>query len=97
MAQSSIEWTEMTWNPTTGCDKLSAGCKFCYAEVMSKRLQAMGIEKYKDGFELRLHEDALLIPYTWKSSKIVFVNSMSDMFHKDVPLSFIQKVFKTMN
>ena len=97
MAQSSIEWTEMTWNPTTGCNKISAGCKFCYAEVMSRRLQAMGIDKYKDGFKLRLHEDALLIPYNWKSPKIVFVNSMSDMFHKDVPLSFIQKVSKTMN
>lgn len=97
MAQSSIEWTEMTWNPTTGCDKISAGCKYCYAEVMSRRLQAMGIDKYKDGFKLRIHEDALLIPYGWKSPKIVFVNSMSDMFHKDVPLSFIQKVFKTMN
>lgn len=97
MAQSSIEWTEMTWNPTTGCNKISAGCKYCYAEVMSRRLQAMGIDKYKDGFKLRLHEDALLIPYGWKSPKIVFVNSMSDMFHKDVPLSFIQKVFKTMN
>ena len=97
MAQSSIEWTEMTWNPTTGCNKISAGCKYCYAEVMSRRLRAMGIDKYKDGFKLRIHEDALLIPYSWKSPKIVFVNSMSDMFHKDVPLSFIQKVFKTMN
>ena len=97
MAQSSIEWTEMTWNPTTGCTKVSAGCKHCYAEVMSRRLQAMGIDKYKDGFKLRLHEDALLIPYGWKSPKIVFVNSMSDMFHKDVPLGFIQRVFKTMN
>jgi protein gp37 len=63
MSQSSIEWTEMTWNPTTGCSKISAGCKYCYAEVMSRRLQAMGIDKYKDGFKLRLHEDALLIPY----------------------------------
>lgn len=97
MAQSSIEWTEMTWNPTTGCNKISAGCKFCYAEVMSRRLQAMGIEKYKDGFDLRIHEDALLIPYSWKSAKVVFVNSMSDLFHKDVPLVFIQKVFKVMN
>jgi protein gp37 len=97
MAQSSIEWTEMTWNPTTGCNKISAGCKYCYAEVMARRLQAMGIEKYKDGFELRLHADALSIPYEWKSPKIVFVNSMSDLFHKDVPLSFIQKVFTTMN
>jgi protein gp37 len=97
MAQSSIEWTEMTWNPTTGCNKISAGCKYCYAEVMARRLQAMGIEKYKDGFELRLHPDALSIPYEWKSPKIVFVNSMSDLFHKDVPLSFIQNVFTTMN
>lgn len=97
MASSSIEWTEMTWNPTTGCTKVSAGCKHCYAEVMSRRLQAMGVEKYKDGFKLRLHADALKIPYTWKSSKVVFVNSMSDLFHKDVPLSFIQQVFAVMN
>jgi protein gp37 len=97
MAQTSIEWTEMTWNPTTGCDKISAGCKFCYAEVMSKRLQAMGVEKYKDNFEIRTHEEALKIPYTWKNSKIVFVNSMSDLFHKDVSLEFIKKVFKVMN
>jgi protein gp37 len=97
MAQSSIEWTEMTWNPTTGCDKISAGCKFCYAEIMSKRLQAMGVEKYKDNFEVRMHEESLKIPYTWKSSKVVFVNSMSDLFHKDVTLEFIKKVFKVMN
>lgn len=97
MAQSSIEWTEMTWNPTTGCNKISAGCKFCYAEVMTRRLKAMGIDKYKDGFKIRTHEDALHTPYTWKSSKIVFVNSMSDLFHKNVPLEFIKKVFKTMN
>ncbi|KFE97087.1 DUF5131 family protein [Chryseobacterium luteum] len=97
MAQSSIEWTEMTWNPTTGCDKISAGCKFCYAEIMSKRLQAMGVEKYKDNFEIRIHEEALKIPYTWKNSKVVFVNSMSDLFHNDIPLDFIKKVFKVMN
>jgi protein gp37 len=97
MAQSSIEWTEMTWNPTTGCNKVSAGCKFCYAEVMTRRLEAMGIEKYKDGFQLRIHEDALNVPYTWKHQKVVFVNSMSDLFHKDVPLEFIKKVFKVMN
>lgn len=97
MAQSSIEWTEMTWNPTTGCDKISAGCKFCYAEIMSKRLQAMGVEKYKDNFEIRTHEEALKIPYTWKNSKVVFVNSMSDLFHRDIPLDFIKKVFKVMN
>lgn len=97
MAQSSIEWTEMTWNPTTGCDKVSQGCKFCYAEIMSKRLQAMGIDKYKDNFEVRTHLDALNVPYTWKKSKVVFVNSMSDLFHKEVPLEFIKKVFKVMN
>jgi protein gp37 len=97
MAQSSIEWTEMTWNPTTGCDKISAGCKFCYAEVMSKRLHAMGVEKYKDAFEVRMHPDALKIPYTWRSPKTVFVNSMSDLFHKDIPLAFIKQVFDVMN
>lgn len=97
MAQSSIEWTEMTWNPTTGCTKISAGCKFCYAEVMSKRLKAMGIDKYIDGFKVRIHPEALNIPYTWKSSKVVFVNSMSDLFHKDIPLDFIKQVFHVMN
>lgn len=97
MAQSSIEWTEMTWNPTTGCSKISAGCKFCYAEIMSKRLQAMGIEKYKDAFKVRVHPDQLNIPYTWKTSKIVFVNSMSDLFHPDISLKFIKQVFAVMN
>lgn len=97
MAQSSIEWTEMTWNPTTGCTKISAGCKFCYAEIMSKRLKAMGVEKYKDAFKVRTHENQLNIPYNWKSAKIVFVNSMSDLFHKDIPLEFIKKVFAVMN
>lgn len=97
MAQSSIEWTEMTWNPTTGCDKISAGCKFCYAEVMTRRLKAMGVEKYDQGFKIRCHEKELQTPYTWKKPKVVFVNSMSDLFHKDVPVEFIQKVFKVMN
>jgi len=77
----------MTWNPT-------AGCKFFYAEVISRPLEAMGIEKYKDGFKVRTHEDALSIPYSWKGSKVVFVNSMSDLFHPEVPLEFIQKVLK---
>lgn len=97
MAQSSIEWTEMTWNPTTGCSKISAGCKFCYAEIMSKRLQAMGVEKYKDAFKVKTHPDQLRTPYTWKHSKVVFVNSMSDLFHKDIPLDFIKQVFQVMN
>ena len=96
MAQSSIEWTEMTWNPTTGCSKVSQGCKYCYAEIMSKRLQAMGIDKYKDNFEVRIHPKELTTPYKWKKSKIVFVNSMSDLFHEDVPLTFIKKVFDVM-
>lgn len=97
MAQSSIEWTEMTWNPTTGCTKISAGCKYCYAEVMTRRLMAMGIEKYKDGFQVRVHEDSLHTPYLWKKPKTVFVNSMSDLFHPEVPVEFIRKVFFVMN
>jgi protein gp37 len=97
MAQSHIEWTEMTWNPTTGCNKVSAGCKFCYAEVMANRLYAMGIDKYKNNFKLTIHEGSLNVPYTWKHQKVVFVNSMSDLFHKDVPFEFIQKVFYVMN
>lgn len=97
MAQSSIEWTEMTWNPTTGCNKISAGCKYCYAEVMTRRLQAMGIEKYSDGFAVRMHNTSLNIPYTWKGSKTVFVNSMSDLFHPDVSVNFIERVFEVMN
>ena len=97
MAQSNIEWTELTWNPVTGCNKISPGCKFCYAEVMSKRLKAMGIEKYKDGFNIRLHPNELNTPFTWKKSKIVFVNSMSDLFHPEIPADFIKAVFAVMN
>jgi len=98
MAQSSIEWTELTWNPTTGCDKLSAGCKHCYAEIMTKRLKAMGLEKYADGFKvIRTHEEELDRPFTWRKPSVVFVNSMSDLFHVKVPLPFIQRVFATMN
>src|SRR5580704_13325883 len=97
MAQSSIEWTELTWNPTTGCTKISAGCKYCYAEVMAKRLQAMGLEKYKNGFGLATHADTLQTPYSWKGSKLVFVNSMSDLFHPEIPADFIAQVFGVMN
>lgn len=97
MTTSSIEWTELTWNPTTGCSKYSNGCKYCYAEIMSKRLQAMGVEKYKDAFEVRIHPDQLLLPYKWKTPKIVFVNSMSDLFHNEVPADFIKRVFSIMN
>lgn len=97
MGKSSIEWTELTWNPVTGCTKVSAGCKFCYAEVMSRRLQSMGLEKYKDGFEkVNCHPETLKDPYTWKGSKMVFVNSMSDLFHPDVPVDFIKRVFNVM-
>ena len=96
MASSSIEWTELTWNPTTGCDKISAGCKFCYAEIMSRRLKAMGLDKYKDGFAIRTHPDALETPFGWKKPALVFVNSMSDLFHSDVPDTFIREVFKVM-
>jgi protein gp37 len=97
MAQSKIEWTEMSWNPTTGCDKVTTGCKFCYAEVMARQLRAMGLDKYKNGFKLTVHKDALKTPYTWKQPKIVFVNSMNDLFHKDIPLAFVRKVFDVMN
>jgi protein gp37 len=96
MAQSSIEWTEATWNPVTGCTKISPGCKFCYAERMAKRLQGMGQLRYVNGFELTLHEDALELPLSWKRPQRVFVNSMSDLFHDDVPLAFIQRAFEVM-
>lgn len=97
MSNSAIEWTDATWNPTTGCSKVSQGCKHCYAEIMSNRLQAMGLEKYKDAFKPRIHPETLSIPYKWKSSRMVFVNSMSDLFHERIPLSFIQEVFRVMN
>lgn len=96
MAQSNIEWTEMTWNPTTGCSKVSAGCKFCYAEALSKRLKAMGHQKYQNGFEVTQHPEALKVPYTWRKPRLVFVNSMSDLFHEEVEIDFIQDVFKVM-
>jgi len=96
MAQSSIEWTESTWNPLTGCTKISPGCKFCYAERMAKRLHGMNQPRYANGFELTLHEDLLELPLSWKKPQRVFVNSMSDMFHKDVPLAFIQRAFDVM-
>ena len=96
MASTKIEWTESTWNPITGCTKISSGCKFCYAEVMSRRLKAMGQEKYKNGFELTMHPDVLNEPYTWKKGRMIFVNSMSDLFHKDLPLEYIQQIFKVI-
>jgi len=97
MGQSSIEWTEQTWNPVTGCTKISPGCKFCYAEKFAKRLQAMGAENYRNGFKLTLHRHMLAKPLEWKRPAIIFVNSMSDLFHKDVPSNFIHSVFETMN
>lgn len=97
MSSSKIEWTETTWNPTTGCTKISSGCTNCYAERMAIRLKAMGTLKYANGFEVTLHEDCFSEPYSWKKPKVVFVNSMSDLFHEDIPFSFIEKVFKVMN
>lgn len=93
---SHIEWTEATWNPVTGCDKVSPGCAHCYAERMAKRLKAMGQSNYANAFELTLQPQMLDLPLRWKQSKRIFVNSMSDMFHADVPLEFIQKAFDVM-
>lgn len=97
MKPSKIEWTEATWNPSTGCTKISAGCANCYAEIMTRRLNAMGMEKYKNGFELTCHYNDLKLPYSWKKPRIIFVNSMSDLFHEDMPFEFIKAVFVVMN
>ena len=94
--RSSIEWTEMTWNPVTGCTKVGPGCAHCYAERMARRLQAMGAARYVHGFAPTVHRDALEAPLHWKAPRKVFVNSMSDLFHKDVPLDFIRQVFEVM-
>lgn len=93
---SEIEWTEMTWNPVTGCTKVSQGCKHCYAERMAKRLRAMGVERYRDGFRVTLQEDLIEEPLRWRRPRRVFVNSMSDLFHEEVPLEFIRRVFGVM-
>jgi len=97
MAQSKIEWTESTWNPVTGCNKLSPGCKHCYAERLAKRLKAMGQANYRNGFKLTLQPHMLELPLKWKKPQTIFVNSMSDLFHVDVPLQYIQQVFEVMN
>lgn len=97
MKPSRIEWTESTWNPVTGCTKISAGCAHCYAERMAKRLLAMGQPNYRNGFEVTCHPQALEMPLRWKKSKMIFVNSMSDLFHKKVPTRFIEEIFFTMN
>ncbi len=103
--RSGIEWTEVTWNPTTGCDRTSPGCDNCYALALAKRLKSMGQAKYQNdgdiktsgpGFALTLHEDTLATPYKWRSPRLIFVNSMSDLFHPEVPLDFIQQVFTVM-
>lgn len=97
MANSKIEWTEVTWNPITGCTKISDGCANCYADSFAKRLKAMGNVRYKNGFTPTVHEDLIDIPKSWKSPKKIFVNSMSDLFHEDIPDKIILKIFQTMN
>lgn len=97
MAQESrIEWTDATWNPVTGCSKTSPGCKNCYADRMARRLRAMGQVRYRNGFSLTLQPDVLDAPFGWKKPRLVFVNSMSDLFHEDVPVSYIRRVFSVM-
>jgi len=96
MAKTNIEWTESTWNPVTGCTKVSPGCTNCYAERMALRLRAMGQPNYINGFELTIHEKMITIPLYWKKPRLVFVNSMGDLFHEQVPLDFILEVFRVM-
>ena len=93
---SSIEWTDATWNPVTGCSKVSPGCKHCYAERLAARLQAMGNPRYTNGFEVTLHQDQLTLPLRWKQPRKIFVNSMSDLFHEEVPDDFIVQVYEVM-
>jgi protein gp37 len=93
---TSIEWTDSTWNPVTGCTKISSGCNNCYAERLALRLQAMGNPSYKNGFKVTLHEDALELPLKWKKPQTIFVNSMSDLFHEAIPIEFILRIFDTM-
>jgi len=95
-ADTPIEWTDATWNPVTGCTKVSAGCKNCYAERLALRLQAMGNHRYANGFRLTMHDDVVDLPKSWRIPRMIFVNSMSDLFHEQVPLNFIQRVFATM-
>jgi protein gp37 len=93
---SKIEWTDSTWNPVTGCSKVSAGCDHCYAERLAWRLQKMGSRRYRNGFAVTLHEDALELPLRWRDPRRIFVNSMSDLFHGSVPTSFIDRIFDVM-
>ncbi len=94
--KSAIEWTNATWNPTTGCTKISSGCKNCYAERLSTKLKRWGVQKYENDFEFTQHENELLTPLHWKKPQRIFVNSMSDLFHEEADLGFIEKVFMTM-
>jgi protein gp37 len=94
--QSAIEWTDATWNPVTGCTQVSPGCKHCYAERLAKRLQAMGSRRYRNGFKVTMHPDVLSLPLTWRRPRRIFVNSMSDLFHEQLPEDFIQSVFEVM-
>jgi protein gp37 len=94
--KSTIEWTEMTWNPVTGCTKVSDGCRHCYAERLALRLRAMGNRRYANGFKVTLHDDLVDLPRTLRQPRVIFVNSMSDLFHEDVPEEFIGRVFETM-
>jgi len=94
--KSKIQWTDSTWNPSTGCKKVSAGCTNCYAERVALRLQKMGVNRYRNGFDLTLHEDVVSLPLTWKKPRKIFVNSMSDLFHEDIPFEFIDKVWDVM-
>lgn len=94
--KSHIEWTDSTWNPVTGCDKVSPGCKHCYAERMANRLKAMGQYRYRNNFQLTLQEDLIEAPIAWKKPRVIFVNSMSDLFHENVPVKYIERVFATM-
>jgi len=96
VARTTIEWTTSTWNPVTGCTKTSAGCQHCYAERLANRLMRMGNPSYAAGFQVRLHERLLNLPFMWRTPQTVFVNSMSDLFHPEVPVSFINRVFATM-
>ncbi len=93
---SPIEWTTSTWNPVTGCDKVSPGCKHCYAERMARRLKAMGAANYRNGFELTPQPGALELPLGWRKPQTIFVNSMSDLFHRDIPFEFVERVFDVM-
>lgn len=97
MIKTTIEWTEISWNPTTGCTKLSEGCENCYAEKLSYRLRAMGNPKYKNGFKITTHNHSLNEPYKWKRPRMIFVNSMSDIFHENIDDEFILKVFEIIN